>query len=104
MERDRKRERERRERERERESVQTPPPNPPHPPSTKREPLGAHAQGTRLQRPVGGYHFFINWWPHFESALNTSMSKQRGFTKFSVFLNRVSLLNPGSYEFLWLFL
>ena len=30
-----------------------------------------------------------------ESVLTTSMSKQWGFTKFSVFLKRVSLLNPG---------
>ena len=29
-----------------------------------------------------------------ESLLTTSMSKQRGLTKFSVFLQRVSLLNP----------
>ena len=29
-----------------------------------------------------------------ESVLTTSMSKQRGFTKFSVFLKRVSLLIP----------
>ena len=30
-----------------------------------------------------------------ESVLATSMSKQRGFTKFSMFLKLVSLLNPG---------
>ena len=30
-----------------------------------------------------------------ESVLTTSMSRQRGFAKSSVFLKRVSLLNPG---------
>ena len=29
-----------------------------------------------------------------KSVLTTSMSKRMGFTKFSVFLQRVSLLNP----------
>ena len=30
----------------------------------------------------------------FESVLTASMSKKKGFTEFSVFLKRVSLLNP----------
>ena len=38
--------------------------------------------------------FYAFRFSKFESVLTTSMSKQRGFTKFSVFLKRVSLLNP----------
>ena len=52
------------------------------------QPLLNRQSRTTVWKPWFTDHWYI------ESVLTTSMSKQRGFTKFSVFLKRVSLLKP----------